>query len=747
MPIGPGQRLGFSGKALPSMQDSSKSRGAARPRLIQSIVYAIAAGALTLLVASHFYGSLRLQTLYALHWASPERFDDLLGRGSGPWSAPLDDVFIHFDFARAAARGFPFEWIAGNGYSSGGTSLLYPFALAVGYWFGFRDLRLMEWAALVACVCIFSTLLSAKRLAVHLPTPAALLIPFGFLSVGALNWTLFSGMEVALLLALWGVAYVAYDDIRENAPTDSPRMILVRAGAFGLACGLTVATRPEGIAAVVVLILAVLFELVTAVRRSLDRLSLQALARKLSLPLVFVVLPSFAVLLGQAIANAVFTGESTAAGALVKLEIHDPYLTGAGVRDAWWFHVKYQVLRVTQYHFSDPSTYGWIVWLLAAAGLAIRQTRRPVALLWASAILWILLVALNGQVRWQNERYTMPAVAWILLAASLGTGGLLARAFELRRTFRGPLLAVATLGPVVAFAVHQRPRFREQVWFFGRAARNILDQHVVAGTRLRFELDPPPSRVLVGDAGAIPYVSDLPALDIIGLGGYRGLPFARATRQHVGAALELIERIPVGERPDFLAIYPGWWGELPLWFGTKIGEVPVRGNVICGGPSKVLYRADWSPFESSGRPFRLGSDERVVDSLDHADILSEREHSYRITGTVGHVAMKLLANPVSDQPVWDAGRVIPAGASERFRFSGLDPARPGRLVVRGAPTEPVSFSVFVDGSQAGALSLEPKDGWVEAVLELSAVRPTIEVRLDKSSRERILHHVFLVQSQ
>src|SRR6185436_5918592 len=54
-------------------------------------------------------------------------------RRTGPWPAPLDDVYIHFDFARSIAQGHPFEWIPGNGYSSGATSLVYPFVLAAGY--------------------------------------------------------------------------------------------------------------------------------------------------------------------------------------------------------------------------------------------------------------------------------------------------------------------------------------------------------------------------------------------------------------------------------------------------------------------------------------------------------------------------------------------------------------------------------------------------------------------------------------
>ena len=38
--------------------------------------------------------------------------------------------------------------------------------------------------------------------------------------------------------------------------------------------------------------------------------------------------------------------------------------------------------------------------------------------------------------------------------------------------------------------------------------------------------------------------------DLIGLGGYKGMPFARATRAHVGAAIELIEHLPAEERPS-----------------------------------------------------------------------------------------------------------------------------------------------------------------------------------------------------
>src|SRR5690606_13227601 len=152
-------------------------------------------------------------------------------------------VFIHFDFARSTARGFPFQWSEGNGYSSGGTSLLYPFVLALGYLAGYRDLRLMLFAAIIACVSVFATLLFSRRLFSRTRPALALVLPPLFLSVGGLNWTLFSGMEVALFLAAWSGCFVLWDDFTTLAKKDQS----TRGSALvlGLSLLVLVAIRPE----------------------------------------------------------------------------------------------------------------------------------------------------------------------------------------------------------------------------------------------------------------------------------------------------------------------------------------------------------------------------------------------------------------------------------------------------------------------------------------------------------------------
>ena len=458
--------------------------------------------------------------------------------------------------------------------------------------------------------------------------------------------------------------------------------------------------------------------------------------------------PACAVLVGHGIANQLFTGESTAAGALVKLEMHHPYMTRAEVIGAWWFHFKYQVLRVTQYHFADISWMGWSVWIIAGYALFVKSTRRAATVLWLSVLAWISIVALNGQVRWQNERYTMPALAWLLTSAALG----LSAAGIAGQTSSSLSYAPATVGALLAalFVWRQAPRFREQLWFFGRASRNIYDQHVQAGRILRDQFRPQPSRVLVGDAGAIPYISDLPALDIIGLGGFHGLPFARETRQNVAAGIELIERLKPAERPDILAIYPSWWGDFPLWFGRRVDEVPVRGNVICGGASKVLYQPRWESLDHSEQPFSLAPGERRVDGVDMADLVSEKEHGYTLSnGSVGHVLMKLLPNPtLPREDLWDAGRIVPPGVTESFTLYGLDPQRPVSLIVRAAPTEPTQLELEADPNVKQSAELPQQDGWLEQHIELGTPGASrLVIRLRSERVERVLFHVWAVQRE
>jgi hypothetical protein len=718
---------------------------------LDASIYAVWAAVCTLASARLFYGYMLKQT-------------------SGEWSAPLDDVFIHFDYARATASGHPFEWVIGNGYSSGNTSILYPFALALGYAGGFHGERLMIWAAIVAAVCVFGTLLVARELLLDLGVArgrggdlwaraASFLLPAFFLGLGSLDWSLWSGMEVAFFLGTWAVALHASRSLDRATRSD----VAKRSWLVGLAGAAMVLTRPEAATTIAA------FGVASSITL-LPRIG----AKRAVLALVRVAVPSVLVLVAQAFANHHFTGEWSANGAIVKLAVNNPFLTPEEKLADYIFNLKYAVLRNVEYHFTDKPAFGFIVPALAFAAIAVKETRRTALLLWAQIAGWMLIVAFNGQVRWQNERYTMPAVAWLLLVACVGVVGLARKSGrpnavttivlgalvlqavgvatrepgtnpELRYGWLTALVAgvalavalrlwalrLACVAAALFFAHdHQEHNFRDQKWFFGRASRNIRDQHLVAG---RWLAELKPRRILVGDAGALIYASERPGLDIIGLGGFHRLPFARAGVHGLPATLELMERIPDAERPDVLAIFPTWWGVLPTWFSSDVlARFPVEGNVICGGYEDVVYRADWHLLGTGESPRRVPSGEAVKDTVDVADLVSEKEHDYVFpTPAGGWTDMKILADPADGRrDMFDGGRRIAAGKSERFVLRNLTPGKPAHLIVRSAPDAVARVFVRVFGKAIVELELERANGWVEGEVAIPADRVGAEIAIE-----------------
>lgn len=721
---------------------TSLDRAALAWRRHDGAAYAVFAAACTVYAASRFYGYMLVQT-------------------GGSWSAPLDDVFIHFDYARSFARGHPFQWSEGNGYSSGSTSLSYPIALAFGYWLGFRGLTLIPWAAVVACVGILGFLLAAGRLVLvshDAPAPGddtserwiRFLVPPAVLSMGALDWTLFSGMENAFHLGVWGVAVMATLWLCRAGDQKSARW---RAWIAGGSFALLMATRPES----VVCVGAFGGYAAWRLKRQGTLRSWPGMLRVLG----SLVIPGAALLVAQAGVNYALTGEWSANGAIAKLLFNDPYMNGLDRWERYKSLLGYIVPRLVHHHFSEHGALGWLVPALAAVPLLSRR-RRPVAILvWTQIVLWLLLVSLNNQVRWHNERYAMPAVAWLMALAAVGVGTIMSRARRgmIQSRAAAPIearvgRALGSLGfPVrIAFALAcvavygwtQAPRMKDQLWFFGRASRNILDQHVTAGALLA-ELDA--KRVLVGDAGALIYASDRPGLDLIGLGGFHAYPFARSTVHGLGASIELIERIDEHERPDFMAIYPGWWGELPIYFGRRVASVPVYGNVICGGSEKVIYKADWAPLDHEGTPRSLRDDERVVDELDVADLMSEEMHDYVFPRPhMGFVVYRVLGDP--DRPnrdLFDAGRIIPTGHRETARVR--TPRGGGRLIARVAPEQALVTGVTMSGRRVGALEATPRSRvWQEVSLRFPEDLPgEIDLELHAEGGDAVHYHIWVVE--
>ena len=625
-----------------------------------------------------------------------------IARTGGAFPVPLDDVYIHFGFARSAALGHPFAWIPGNGYSSGGTSVVYPLVLAPAWAVGFRGARLAIFAAVLAVACVVDLGRSIRALLAGGKTPGwiATVAPVLVVAVPLVDWSLFSGMETALFAAILGRALVATE--RAGAAEVMPLERGKAQWVVGVWAALLIATRPESAPLALLLGLAAAYG-----------------ARSLALAgsLMRGIGPAGIFLVGQAGVNLAFTGEIAAAGAVRKLIGSNPYLTPLDIAG----EVIKNVVALREAALSSALGGPWISWIVPLLGVAAaidRRSRRIAIPLLVGAYAALLLVSLNSTARFQNLRYAVPTLLMLLAAAALGVGAVA----RLRRGRGKGRVAGGIAGVVLAAAVIGPAKwFPKQIDHFARSSGNIEEQQAEVARRLSAEV-PRRQRVLVGDAGAIPYLSGLGAIDGLGLGGHRGMPFARASVHGIPAVVELIERLPKSERPDVMALYPSWWKGLADVFGKRDFGVKIQDNVICAADEKVVYTADWS---SLGEPGEVR--EGAVDELDVADLVDERAHRYEVSAPQGGwVIGAVLADGRGERegkgtgkPRFDAGRIVPEGRHDAFVIDARVERRDAVIVFRTNGGGPGSLRVDIERAGRIVESREvgyperPADRWSE----------------------------------
>lgn len=637
-------------------------------------------------------------------------------RTGGKFPIPLDDVYIHFAFARSAALGHPFEWSIGNGYSSGGTSLTYPLVLAPGWLLGFRAEKLAYFAAFITCLCLIDVCRSVRTIVPSRSGFVAWCVPLVLLAVPLADWSFYSGMETALFAAVLArfVASAQKASAIDPAHRSSAQLI---AGLWG---ALVVATRPEAAALVLPMGISIVYA-----AKSLGTWA--SLLRSLGPMTLFLGL--------QASANFIFTSEMSQAGAVRKLVGTNPYLTPPEIAIEV---LKNLIVLQTQAFDSALGGRPWSVILLVFVLVAILQRKtRPLALpLSLGALGMLLLVSLNTTARYQNFRYAVPSLLALLIVA-LTSLGALAQKNQGSRIF-------AILGATILIVAPFR-HFSRQIDHFARSSANIEEQQATVARRLA-EQTPLPRRVFVGDAGAIPYLSGIPGIDGLGLGGYHDYPFARASVHGIPAVIELIERLPESDRPDVLAIYPTWWSDIVNGpFAKERFTVHIEDNVICASPDKVVYSADWSTLSRANEVRRGTSDE-----LDIGDLISERAHGYSFPRPRGGWVIGTTLKDADGNLRYDAGRIIPEGQSERFILQLSGQSRPAMLVLR---TDADSISkISIEGIRAGnvmfhrevTVEARKDNAWNEPTVPLPEVMGGDVVRITALMNAFRHHHLWIV---
>jgi hypothetical protein len=668
----------------------------------------------------------------------------------GHRAAPLDDTFIHLQYASQIADGHYYRYQAGEPPTTGATSWLYVHLLALPA-LVFKGKNLLT-AAAVMNLCFFTfTLYYLGRLAKSLyGKEAGFAAPVLALSSGALLWGVFSQMEIALfcfLIVLTAWKYRCYLTGKGTAGS-------LMAGATLLAL-----VRPEG--AIMAMILAATLAFQQWRRREESKESMPIRWKILLLP--------FAAYLAEGLFNWLLTGETASAGLLAKSEFSPakPFLISnlqaavSNLGEVLLFLLGFQEQGRESFVYLPPAA---LILFLAGTAWAIGKRSR---FSWLQSIHpWMLasVLAVSAAVATlfcfsvHHWRYLLPLFPLLWLGIA---GGIVQVASVFKR--RGKAVFVLLFALLLASNASQ---WLFWVNTFGRECGIHYHKHFRLARWIRHHL-PRDGRIAINDAGLLPYYSRRASFDLVGL-TTRGaaLPF----RTGYGALAEFLESLPEEERFDYYCVFPGWFPS----FSTQgfFGEELYRINDPYSDPlhEKKVFRANWD-WAGSGDRARLPENWpgwTLCDRLDVADLASEADHDYEpIPDPERRVPADLHARMAyrqadCDQLEWtcfDGGREIRGG--ERFTLEGLDPGRPARLAMRtGNPLGGEGFyqsrvRVFIDGASAGEWLLNPQPWrWKEEVFDIPAERITgsrleIEIYFESSAAEPFYgsYHYWIYQPE
>jgi hypothetical protein len=645
-------------------------------------------------------------------------------------SAPLDDTFIHLQYGRQIGDGEWFRYNDGDPVSTGASSFLYVLVLGAAHFLGFADGNLLGFAIILGAGLLVLAALLGYGLGRRLAGERAGLWSGALIAAnGAFAWGATSGMEVALFSVMILATLLAL--VQELT---SGRFLLTPVLA-----ALVALTRPEGLLFAGVITGGVVFVLLRDPRESRP----DALRRSLA---VFYAFLPIAAGVAQYVFYRAASGYGVQNGVLVKSLLYEPIFYPTEFLDEVSSNLTEISLKVFMglepENYLFPGTLFFCV--LGVWYLAFKDTRhRTFAVMSGTALaLAISSTATLGTWGWHYHRYLLPFFPPVLIFAVVGfcSFAALRRGTWLPGALAGFALLASLLGLPTWAAIT------------GGASLQVKEQQVSVGYWIRENL-PSGARVGINDAGAIRYYGGHPTVDLIGL-TTNGL--ALPSRNGSGSLYEALEEMPEEKRPDYFAVYPDWFSDFyaSRVFGEEIARFSLSSRPevagVVGGSEVAVFRADWG-LARSGETFR--GEGQVRDTLDVADLESEREHDYEMRmPLIGLEPANLLTQKRSPdgEVVLDGGRGLPG--AEEFTITGLSPNRPVEMVMRTS-SEPFALQVQADGKHIGVWAFQPSGSrWQEATFTIPAqsVRSeSLRVRLspaeDAPLETHTAYHYWFVQ--
>ncbi len=554
------------------------------------------------------------------------------------------DLYLIAQYAKGFAEGHPLQYNPGEAPTAGATSLLHTLLLGFAHLVGFRGEGLIAFAILSGALFSLLTVLQAHRAGETLSGSRRLAF-LGALLValnGPLAWSFHYGADIALVLFLSTWLFAAW--IRESP----------RSAAWVVPAALLALARPE--AAVLVLALAIAEVLDARMAGSETRVRAKWFA-----PLVIAV--------GLAGGLRLYAGEASQSSYAQKL-----LSTNWGEFAAATFSIEYwsDLLRgvLMGFYPADQrlglgganAPYYAAPFLLVFVFMALLQkTRALTRASWFLVAAFLTAVAVTPTIHMgvHSNRYLLFALPPLLLLSALGleqTARLMGAALSVptERVFRrlAALACVFGLISVSRFAL---------VYADSAAGIYKKDEAIFdfISTRL------PETATFLSNGVSIEYKTGRRSLNLSGVvtpGFALILPV-----ETEASAFEVLSRPETGALPPYLIAQEAYIEGSPAW-AALVGGAPVFATAALDGAEFAIYptRGDLIGRQRGLIRATPGPEWTLVDSVNVADPVDERNHGYGFRSTVGvrhlYAALKIDRYqgvlPGSGTEVADGGRII-----------------------------------------------------------------------------------------
>ncbi len=497
---------------------------------------------------------------------------------------PLDDSWIHLQFARNLAEGRGLSYNPGE-MVTGSTAPLWTALLALliplpG--------SVIAWTKLLGIVFHAAAVAATWRLARELGLGRGLAGLAAFLTTitSWMVWSAVSGMEIPLFvfLSIWGIVL----HLRERERSERAPLSMAVLAVASLA-------RPEGL-----LLLVLAF---------VDRLLLfDRYGRSEDGPLVWRRPALRPLLIGAGLAVLALAGPLLfyrwAGGSFLPTTFG---AKGGGLRRIVPdLSYVYTVLGV--YFRSQPFLSllagGGVVALLARLGT--RRDRGLLPALWVIALPLAYSIMAPGPTKLMGNfgRYYFPMLPIVIVLGLLGLEPA-ARALGPRERTgegRGPRVPLGALLAAVILAT-ALSGFAQGTVRYARNVANVEDSDVRIARWLGARVHPD-ALLAVNDIGAIKFLLPNPVVDLAGIAN----PEIRTEVAEIMAAMNLPWPAAMAEaiarrRPEYVVVFPKWLPGLesdPRFQPVHVLEIP--DNVTMGGNEIVVYATPWTRYPSRPLP-------------------------------------------------------------------------------------------------------------------------------------------------